>query len=67
MKYDPILAADRAEETAAADALSAASTKDELVSVWWRDCEAFAGPARERLQAEYAKQVARFAPMGRAG
>jgi hypothetical protein len=44
-------------EHAAALALRATKTNDELVSVWWRDCEQFDGEARERLQAIYAVQL----------
>ncbi len=41
--------ADMAEELSAGMALSLAATKDELVSIWWRDCDRFEGDSRERL------------------
>lgn len=59
--------ADIAEELAAGMALKLATSKDELVSLWFRDCDHFEGAARERLQAVYAEVLARFAPMARAG
>lgn len=58
---------DRAEEMAAGVALALANTKDELVSIWWRDCDHFEGDARQRLQDIYADKIANFAPMQRAG
>lgn len=57
MTPDPIIAADRAEEQAAAMALRSTQTTPDLLIVWNRDCEHFAGPARERLQAEYTRQL----------
>lgn len=54
---DPITLADEAEERSAADALRAATTRDELTSAWWRDAEHFAGAARERLQDVYATRL----------
>jgi hypothetical protein len=48
-------------------ALSLATTKDELLSVWWTSCDHFEGEARERLQAIYAEALVKFAPMQRAG
>lgn len=56
-----------AEEHAAALSLRAAANKDDLVSIWWRECDHFDGAPRERLQEEYAIQLRRFAPMSRAG
>lgn len=53
----PITLADEAEERSAADALRAATTRDELASAWWRDAEHFAGAARERLQDVYATRL----------
>lgn len=67
MKHDPILGADLAEEQSAAEALRSATTQDELVSNWWRDCEHFQGAARERLQEEYAARLLEFVPLGIAG
>lgn len=67
MTHDPIVAADRAEEHSAAEALRAATSLDELVSTWWRDADHFQGEQRERLQDIYAAKVAKFAPMARAG
>jgi hypothetical protein len=54
---DPILLADQAEEEAAHEALRATTTRDELVSVWWRDAERFEGAARERLSETYAEKL----------
>lgn len=62
-----IEAADEAEERAAGAALRSATTSDELISVWWRDCERFSGDARERLQMIYEECLTPFAPMSRAG
>ena len=58
-----IEAADAAEEQSAGAALRLATTSDELVSVWWRDCERFTGDARARLQSIYAECLTQFAPM----
>lgn len=63
MQHDPILAADLAEEQCAAEALRLATSKDELVSCWWRDCEHFQGAARERLQDEFAIKLREFGAM----
>ena len=59
--------ADEAEERAAALALRAARTKDELITAWWHEADHFSGAARERLQEEYAIMLTRCAPMQRAG
>jgi hypothetical protein len=67
MSASQIERADMAEELAAGMALSLATTKDELVSIWWRDCEHFAGDARTRLQDIYQDELLKFAPMQRAG
>ncbi len=67
MSVERIEMADEAEEIAAAMALRAARTTDELVSIWWRECEHFAGPARDRLREEYTTKLHMFAPMQRAG
>ena len=67
MSPEGIERADFAEELAAGMALSLATTKDELLSVWWTSCDHFEGEARERLQAIYAETLVRFAPMQRAG
>jgi hypothetical protein len=67
MSASRIELADEAEERAAADALRAARTKDELVSAWWHEADHFQGAARERLQEEYATRLREFAPMSRAG
>jgi hypothetical protein len=56
-----------AEELAAGMALSLATTKDELVSIWWRECDHHKGEARARLKDIYADKLAQFAPMARAG
>lgn len=60
MSEDPILIADRAELDSAVEAIRSTTTKDELVSVWWRDCDHFSGRQRERLQAEYADRLAQL-------
>ena len=60
-------AADMAEEFTAGVALKLATTKDELVSLWFRDCDHFEGEQRERLQNVYAEKLTEFAPMQRAG
>ena len=44
----------------AAMALRSTRTPEELVSVWWRDADAFEGAARERLQAIYNEQLRRM-------
>lgn len=63
----PITLADEAEERSAADALRAATTKDELVSIWWREAAHFSGDQRRRLQQVYADKLVQFMPMSRAG
>jgi len=67
MTRDPITLADEAEERSAADALRAATTKDELVSLWWREADHFEGAARRRLQEVYADRLVQFSPLSRAG
>jgi len=67
MNHDPITLADEAEERSAADALRAARTKDELVSLWWREADHFEGAARRRLQEVYADRLGQFTPLSRAG
>jgi hypothetical protein len=67
MSPEGIERADYAEELAAGMALSLATTKDELISIWFRDADHFEGEARERLQAIYAEALVKFAPMQRAG
>lgn len=47
--------------------LRATKSQDELVAIWWRDCDHFEGAERERLQAVYTEKLMQFAPMGRAG
>ncbi len=59
--------ADYAEELSAGMSLNLATTKDELISLWYRDCDHFEGDARRRLQDIYADKLAQFAPMQRAG
>lgn len=54
---DPFTLADEAEERSAAEALRAATTNDQLISAWWRDCDHFEGAARERLQDVYATRL----------
>jgi len=58
-----LLRADAAEEQSAAAALRAATTQDELISSWWRDCDAFQGAARERLQEVYAMKLREWGGM----
>ncbi len=41
----------------AANALKATKTPDELISVWWRDCDGSTGEVRERLQEVYADKL----------
>jgi hypothetical protein len=60
-------AADYAEELSAGMSLKLATTKDELVSLWFRDCDHFEGEPRARLQDVYAEKLTEFAPMQRAG
>jgi hypothetical protein len=60
MSVEQIERADAAEELAAGMALQLAATKDELISVWWREAEAFEGEARERLQAIFADMLRKF-------
>lgn len=60
MSESGIELADQAEEVAARFALRAAKDKDELISVWWREAEHFAGPARARLQDEFAERLRKF-------
>ena len=62
-----IESADYAEELSAGVALKLTTTKDELISVWYRDCDHFEGDARRRLQDVYADKLTQFAPMQRAG
>lgn len=52
-----------ATEQEAAMALRSTSNGDELATVWWRDCDAFAGAARERLQDIYTRQLRSFGAM----
>lgn len=67
MSASGIERADMAEELAAGMALKLATSKDELISIWNRDCDHFEGEQRERLQAIYAEALTPFAPMARAG
>jgi hypothetical protein len=60
MSVEGIERADMAEELAAGMALQLATNKDELISVWWREAEAFEGAARERLQAIFADMLRKF-------
>jgi len=65
--FDPILAADKAEETSALAQLGRAQTKDELVTIWWTSCGHFleGTPARKRLQDAYRdrlRQLGALAP-----
>ena len=62
-----IESADMAEERAAADALRTAQTRDDLVSVWWRECDHFQGEARVRLQDIYDARLIKYVPLARAG
>jgi hypothetical protein len=59
--------ADYAEELSAGMSLKLATTKDELVSLWFRDCDHFEGEQRARLLDVYAEKLTEFAPMQRAG
>ncbi len=58
--YDFITAADLAEEQMAIDALRQATTTAELGIIWARDCDHFRGGSRDRLQAEYTRQMRRL-------
>lgn len=50
----------RADELSAAMSLRATTTREELASVWSRDCDHFTGYARERLQSTYAEKLRSF-------
>lgn len=68
MKLDPITAADTAEEQSAAMSLRAATDRDDLVTVWFRDCDHWPeGAARDRLRDVYSEVLSRFVPLARAG
>lgn len=67
MSASRIEVADEAEERAAADALRATQTRDDLVSVWWRECDHFEGEARSRLQDIYDARLVKYVPLARAG
>lgn len=55
---DPITIADEAEERSAADALRAATTKDELLYAWWADCDHWPeGAGRDRLRDVYGTRL----------
>jgi hypothetical protein len=66
MTHDPIIAADRAEEQAAAMSLNAAKTAEDLGLVWSMECEHFTGDARVRLTLLYRERIGHLAPMSRA-
>ena len=57
MTTDHLANADRTEERAAAAALRAAGTRNELTAAWNLNCEHFRGEARERLQVVYSAQL----------
>jgi hypothetical protein len=59
-RYDFITAADLAEETTAIEALRAATSPADLGIIWARDCDHFRDASRERLQAEYTRQMRRL-------
>jgi len=59
-RYDFITAADLAEEQTAMEALRAATSTTELGVIWARDCDHFKDASRERLQAEYTRQMRRL-------
>lgn len=67
MSASQIERADMAEELAAGVALRLATSKDELISIWNRDCDHFEGEQRVRLQEIYREALIPFAPMQRAG
>jgi hypothetical protein len=54
----------RAEEQSAREMLTNATTRDELVSVWWRHCESITGEARDRLAETYADMLRKFTGWG---
>lgn len=58
--HDFITAADLAEEQSAAEALRLATTTAELGIIWARDCDHFKGGSRDRLQAEFTRQMRRL-------
>lgn len=59
-RHDFITAADLAEEQTAIEALRLATTTAELGIVWARDCEHLRGLSRERLQAEFTREMRRL-------
>ena len=56
-KHDFITAADLAEEQTAIEALRLAKSTAELGVIWSRDCDHFKDGSRERLQAEFNRQM----------
>ena len=50
-EHDPILAADRLEESFAADRLRKAESTAQLVDAWFAHADHFAGESRERSNA----------------
>ena len=56
-KHDFITAADLAEEQTAIEALRLAKNTAELGVIWSRDCDHFKGGSREKLQAEFNRQM----------
>lgn len=56
-KHDFITAADLAEEQSAIEALREARTTEQLGIIWSTSCDHFKGGSRERLQAEFNRQM----------
>jgi len=59
-RHDFITAADLAEEQCAIEALRAAKDTSELGIIWARDCDHFKDGSRDRLQAEFTRQMRRL-------
>lgn len=59
-KHDFITSADLAEEQSAIEALRLATSTEDLGVIWARDCDHFRDASRERLQAEFTRQLRRL-------
>lgn len=59
-RHDFITAADLAEEQSAIEALREANTIEQLGVIWSTSCDHFRDASRERLQAEYTRQMRRL-------
>lgn len=59
-RHDFITAADLAEEQTAIEALRLATSTADLGVIWARDCDHFRDASRERLQAEFTRQMRRL-------